>query len=78
MEAVAEDAMDDLKNLTSKDPQMREKYIRGMQDKGIRVSDELVGAAGDAAAVKAGALPSEKLVGYTKKFDSAMAAAFNC
>jgi len=74
LKAVAEDAIDNLKNLTNNDPQVRENYIRGMQDKGIRVSDELVGAAGDAAAVRAGSLPSEKLVGYTKKFDSAMAA----
>ncbi len=74
LEALAEDAVDNLKDVTSNDPQVRENYIRSMQDKGIRVSDELVGAAGDAAAVKAGALPSEKLVGYTKKFDSAMAA----
>ena len=74
LKSIVVDNLDNLKDLTSKDPQMRENYIRGMQDKGIRVSDELVGAAGDAAAVKAGALPSEKLVGYTKKFDSAMAA----
>ena len=65
---------DDLRKITSNNPQVQEKYIRQMQDKGIRVSDELVGAAGDAAAVRAGALPSEKLVGYTKKFNSAMAA----
>ena len=65
---------DDLRKITSDNPQVQEKYIRQMQDKGIRVSDELVGAAGDAAAVRAGALPSEKLVGYTKKFNSAMAA----
>ena len=45
-----------------------------MQDKGIRASDELIGAAGDAAAIRSGALPGEKLVGTIKKFDSAMAA----
>ena len=45
-----------------------------MQDKGIRASDELIGAAGDAAAVRAGALPDDELVGIVDKFDDAMAA----
>ena len=55
-------------------PTALEEYLRQMQDKGIRASDELIGAAGDAAAIRSGALPGEKLVGTIKKFDSAMAA----
>ena len=55
-------------------PTALEEYLRQMQDKGIRASDELIGAAGDAAAMRAGALPGEELVGIVKQFDSAMAA----
>ena len=55
-------------------PTALEEYLREMQEKGIRASDELIGAAGDAAAVRAGALPDDELVGIVEKFDDAMAA----
>ena len=55
-------------------PTALEEYLREMQDKGIRASDELIGAAGDAAAVRAGALPDDELVGIVEKFDDAMVA----
>ena len=49
-------------------PTALEEYLREMQEKGIRASDELIGAAGDAAAVRAGALPDDELVGIVEKF----------
>ena len=55
-------------------PTALEEYLRQMQDQGIRASDELVGAAGDAAAVRSGALPDNELIGIVEKFDDAMAA----
>ena len=48
----------------NKSPTALEEYLRQMQDKGIRASDELIGAAGDAAAIRSGALPGDEVGWY--------------